>query len=166
MVLHAAADRIIPSTLELGGKSPVIVFPDSDTDATAAGVITGMRFSRQGQSCTAGSRLLLHADVFDSFLERLASQLGRLKVGDPLDEETDVGALINERQYERVRGYVAGAVEAGGRLCAGSVPRRSRSPASSWTRSSSPTSAKGWAVVVEEVFGPVLIADPGATRRR
>jgi acyl-CoA reductase-like NAD-dependent aldehyde dehydrogenase len=159
-VLHAAAERILPVTLELGGKSPVIVFPDSDTDAAAAGVITGMRFSRQGQSCTAGSRLLVHADVFDSFLDRVVGALGRLKVGDPLDEASDVGAIINDRQYERVRGYVADAVEAGARLCTGAVPE----PAPQGGLFVDPVIladvGADWPVAAEEVFGPVLVARP------
>jgi len=157
-VLHAAADRIVPATLELGGKSPVIVFPDSDTDAAAAGVITGMRFSRQGQSCTAGSRLLLHADIFDSFIAKLVAQLGELSVGDPLDEATDIGAIINERQYQRVRGYISDAVEAGARLCTGSVPAAKPDGGNFMDPVVLAGVEADWPVVAEEVFGPVLIA--------
>ncbi|HEX5502575.1 MAG TPA: aldehyde dehydrogenase family protein, partial [Thermomicrobiales bacterium] len=78
-IMHAAAERILPVSLELGGKSPAVVFPDADEDWVADGVISGMRFSRQGQSCTAGSRLFLHADIFDSFLGKLAAKLATLK---------------------------------------------------------------------------------------
>lgn len=159
-VLHAAADRILPVSLELGGKSPAIVFSDSDDDAAAAGVISGMRFSRQGQSCTAGTRLLVHADVFDSFVERLGRLLGELKVGDPLDEATDVGAIINQRQYERVRGYVAGAVEAGACLCTGSVPPAAPEGGYFMDPVILADVEASWPVVREEVFGPVLIARP------
>jgi betaine-aldehyde dehydrogenase len=70
-IMHAAADRIVPVSLELGGKSPAVVFPDADDDGTADGVIAGMRVTRQGQSCTAGSRLFLHRSIFESFLARL-----------------------------------------------------------------------------------------------
>src|SRR6185437_2259497 len=89
-------------TLELGGKSPAIVFPDRDDDEAVAGVIAGMRFTRQSQSCTAGSRLLLHESIFDSFLDRLVKQVDSLTMGDPLAEATDIGTIINERQYRRV----------------------------------------------------------------
>jgi acyl-CoA reductase-like NAD-dependent aldehyde dehydrogenase len=90
-VLAACADRVAHVSLELGGKSPTLVFPDADEDVVAAGVISGMRFTRQGQSCTAGSRLLLHESIHDSFLDRLVRQLSELRIGDPLDEDMTYG---------------------------------------------------------------------------
>jgi acyl-CoA reductase-like NAD-dependent aldehyde dehydrogenase len=101
-IMHAAADRIVPVSLELGGKSPVLVYPDSDNDTVVQGVVAGMRFTRQGQSCTAGSRLFLHESIYDSFLEKLVAKLQTLKVGDPLDESTDMGSIINQKQFDRV----------------------------------------------------------------
>jgi betaine-aldehyde dehydrogenase len=83
--MHAAADRIVPVSLELGGKSPAIVFADSDDMRTVEGVISGMRVTRQGQSCTAGSRLFVHRSIFESFLDKLAGKLKTLAIGDPLD---------------------------------------------------------------------------------
>ena len=65
-----------------------------------------MRFVRQSQSCTAGSRLFLHADIFDSFLDKLRAKTQVLKLGDPLDEETDIGSIINNKQFTKVCGYV------------------------------------------------------------
>src|ERR671933_352331 len=105
-IMRAAADRIVPVSLELGGKSPAIVFPDADDERTVEGVITGMRFTRQGQSCTAGSRLFLHRSIYDSFLGRLVERLSALKVGDPLADETDMGSIINAKQFERVCSYI------------------------------------------------------------
>jgi acyl-CoA reductase-like NAD-dependent aldehyde dehydrogenase len=93
LIMHAAAERIVPVSLELGGESPSIVYPDADEDWVVDGVIAGMRFTRQSQSCTAGSRLFLHADIFDSFLDKLRSNTQALKLGDPLDEATDIGAI-------------------------------------------------------------------------
>src|SRR2546430_4052327 len=84
-ILRLAADRIIPVTLELGGKSPQILFPDADEERTADGVIAAMRFARQGQSCTAGSHLFVDSSVFGSFMDRLATTLRKLKGRDPLD---------------------------------------------------------------------------------
>src|SRR6185503_3102485 len=81
LIMHAAADRIVPVTLELGGKSPAIVFPDADDLRTVDGVISGMHVTRQGQSCTAGSRLFLHRSIFESFLDKLASKLATLRIG-------------------------------------------------------------------------------------
>src|SRR5262245_42395812 len=97
LIMHAAADRIVPISLELGGKSPAIVFPDSSDDRTVNGVISGMRFTRQGQSCTAGSRLFLHRKIFDSFLDALTAKLETLRIGDPLDDATDMGAIISRK---------------------------------------------------------------------
>jgi len=85
LVMGAAAERIVPVSLELGGKSPSIVFPDANEDWVVDG-IAAMRFTRQSQSCTAGSRLFLHADIFDAFLDRLREKTAALKIGDPLDE--------------------------------------------------------------------------------
>src|SRR5688572_8877741 len=101
LIMRAAADRIVPVSLELGGKSPSIVYPDANEDWAVDGIIAAMRFTRQSQSCTAGSRLFLHADIFDSFLAKLADKTAKLKIGDPLDEATDVGAIINEKQFKR-----------------------------------------------------------------
>ncbi|OYY59905.1 MAG: aldehyde dehydrogenase, partial [Rhizobiales bacterium 35-66-30] len=106
LVMEAAAKRILPVSLELGGKSPSIVFPDADEDWVVDGIIAAMRFTRQSQSCTAGSRLFLHRSIYDGFLERLADKAGKLRLGDPLAEETDIGAIINEKQFTKVRGYV------------------------------------------------------------
>src|SRR5207342_2033142 len=106
LIMHAAAERIVPVSLELGGKSPAIVFPDADEARTVDGVIAGMRFTRQGQSCTAGSRLFLHRSIFESFLDKLTVKLQALKIGDPTDEATDMGAIISRRQFDRVCGYI------------------------------------------------------------
>ena len=159
-ILAAAADRIVPVTLELGGKSPVIVFPDSDDDATVAGVITGMRFTRQGQSCTAGSRLYLHQDIYESFLAKLTAKLGELKIGDPLDESTDIGAIVSRKQYDSVCRYIQSGLDQGGTLITGGTTR----PVEGEGFYVAPTVISGvnadWDIVKEEVFGPVLVVIP------
>ena len=81
IAMRAAAERILPVSLELGGKSPAIVYPDSGDDATVQHVITAMRFARQGQSCTAGSRLFVHASIYEDFVARLSAALEQLVVG-------------------------------------------------------------------------------------
>jgi acyl-CoA reductase-like NAD-dependent aldehyde dehydrogenase len=86
LIMRAASDRIVPVSLELGGKSPSIVFPDANEDWVVDGIIAAMRFTRQSQSCTAGSRLFLHRDIFDNFLDALGQKVKVLKLGDPLDE--------------------------------------------------------------------------------
>ena len=104
------APRLAHVSLELGGKSPSIIFADAATpdriDATVDGVLTAMRFTRQGQSCTAGSRLFVHSDVYEAVLDKLVEKVSALVVGDPLDEATDMGSIINESQYRQVRDYV------------------------------------------------------------
>src|SRR3954469_17834474 len=84
VIMRAAAERIVPVSLELGGKSPSIVYPDVDEEWTVEGIIAAMRFTRQSQSCTAGSRLFLHEDIFDPFLEKLVAKTSKLRLGDPL----------------------------------------------------------------------------------
>jgi acyl-CoA reductase-like NAD-dependent aldehyde dehydrogenase len=106
LIMRAAAERIVPVSLELGGKSPSIVYPDANEDWVADGVVAAMRFTRQSQSCTAGSRLFLHVDIFESFLDKLRSRTAALKIGDPLDEATDIGCIINEKQFRKVCAYI------------------------------------------------------------
>src|SRR6516165_8812803 len=117
LIMRAASDRIVPVSLELGGKSPSIVFPDAN------GIIAAMRFTRQSQSCTAGSRLFLHRDIFDSFLNALGQKVKALKLGDPLDETSDIGTIINEKQFRKVCGYVEeGLKRREARLVIGGLP--------------------------------------------
>ncbi|CAM5791636.1 aldehyde dehydrogenase family protein [Castellaniella caeni] len=106
VIAHAAAERLIPTTLELGGKSPMIVMEDADLDRTVAGAVAGMRFTRQGQSCTAASRMLVHRSLRDQFVERMAEKVNAMRMGDPLDETTDIGTIISTGQYDRVRSYL------------------------------------------------------------
>ncbi len=165
LVAHAAADRIARATLELGGKSPTIVYRDAATDeridGLAANIIGAMRFARQGQSCTAGSRLYVHQDVFETVLKKVVEKLAVMKIGDALDEETDIGAIINEERYSAVRDFIAEAVDSGAEVVTGEVPPVAGEGVGFFPK---PTVLKGltndWRIVQEEVFGPVLIAIP------
>lgn len=159
IAMRAAADRILPVSLELGGKAPAIVYPDSNDDETVAHVIQAMRFTRQGQSCTAGSRLYVHRDVFDDFTARLSAKLSELVVGDALDEASDIGSLISATQDGRVCGYLQEALDQGAKPLVGGLPDESRTGYQHW-----PTVLtnidNSWRVAREEVFGPVLVALP------
>ncbi|MCW1411225.1 aldehyde dehydrogenase family protein [Rhizobium sp. 1AS11] len=165
LVAHAAADRIARATLELGGKSPTIVYPDAATDdridGLAANIINAMRFARQGQSCTAGSRLYVHQDVFEPVLKKVVEKLAVMKIGDALDEETDIGAIINEERYSAVREFISEAVNSGAEVVTGEVPPAAGENVGFFPK---PTVLKGltndWRIVQEEVFGPVLVAIP------
>ncbi|HEX7073456.1 MAG TPA: aldehyde dehydrogenase family protein [Hyphomicrobiaceae bacterium] len=161
LIMRAASERIVPVSLELGGKSPSIVYPDADEDWVVDGIISAMRFTRQSQSCTAGSRLFLHADIFDSFLGRLAEKTSKLKIGDPLDESTDMGAIINEKQFKKVCGYVEEGLRLpDAKLVMGGLPPKSGPLAEGYY--ALPTifanAANDWRLAREEIFGPVLVA--------
>src|SRR5215470_3706254 len=161
LIMRAAADRIVPVSLELGGKSPSIVYPDANEDWVVDGIIAAMRFTRQSQSCTAGSRLFLHADIFDAFLGKLADKVSKLKIGDPLDEANDIGAIINEKQFKKVCGYVEeGIKQPGAQMLFGGLPPKSGPLAKGYF--AVPTvfanAANDWRLAREEIFGPVLVA--------
>ena len=163
LVAHAAADRIANVTLELGGKSPCIIFPDACTpehiEATAQGVVNAMRFARQGQSCTAGSRLFVHAFVWDELMPKVVAKAAAMKVGDALDEESDIGAVVNEERYSEICAYVAEAEAQGATFLVGETPK-----ATDQGFHPVPTILSGldnsWRIAREEVFGPVLVAIP------
>jgi len=163
LIMHAAADRIVPVSLELGGKSPCVVFPDSNDERTVDGVISAMRFTRQGQSCTAGSRLFLHKSIYEEFLSNLAKKLEKLKIGDPLDEATDMGAIINRKQFDRVCGYIEdGMAQKGSRLVLGGLPPKQGPLAQGFFVQPTVFAnvQNDWRIAREEIFGPVLAAIP------
>ncbi len=162
-VMHAAADRIVSISLELGGKSPSIVFPDANEDWVLDGMVAAMRFSRQSQSCTAGSRLFLHRDIFDDFLDGLGRKVKALKIGDPLDEASDIGTIINEKQFKKVCGYVEeGLKQHNARVVIGGLPPTDGPLSEGYY--AIPTifanAANDWRLAREEIFGPVLVAIP------
>ncbi|HUX80551.1 MAG TPA: aldehyde dehydrogenase family protein [Alphaproteobacteria bacterium] len=101
-----SSEKLIPVTLELGGKSPMIVCEDVDLEKVVDGAVASMRFTRQGQSCTAASRIFVHQSLFDDFLARFKEKLNALKIGDPMDLETDIGAVISPTQHEKILKYV------------------------------------------------------------
>jgi acyl-CoA reductase-like NAD-dependent aldehyde dehydrogenase len=163
LIMHAAAERIVPVSLELGGKSPAIVFPDADDTRTVDGVISGMRFTRQGQSCTAGSRLFLHRSIFDSFLGKVATKLQTLRIGDPLDESTDIGAIINRKQFDRVCEYIEdGLGQKDGRVVLGGLPPATGPLAAGYFVQPTVFAdvRNDWRIAREEIFGPVMVAIP------
>jgi len=106
IVARAAAEKLIPTTLELGGKSPMLVFADCDFEKTVTGAVTSMRFTRQGQSCTAASRIYVERPIFDRFVEALGARVDAMVMGDPLDEKTDIGTIISTEQFDKVRGFI------------------------------------------------------------
>ena len=161
IIMRAAAERIVPVSLELGGKSPSIVYPDADQEWAVDGTIAAMRFTRQSQSCTAGSRLFLHEDIFDSFLGKLEKKTTALKIGDPLDEATDIGTIINNKQFTKVCRYIdEGLKRPDAKLVFGGLPPKSGPLSEGYF--TIPTvfadRSNDWRLAREEIFGPVLVA--------
>lgn len=140
-------------SLELGGKSPFIVFPDCDLQ-TAADAATFTAFLNAGQTCTAGTRLLLHDSVADEFLGLMRERISRLRIGDPLNESTDFGPIVSERQLQTVRGYVKSATSEGAQRL--NTPMDL--PTTGWFHEPVVFTnvTPGMKVAHEEVFGPVL----------
>ena len=156
-IASLAAARLVPTVLELGGKSPVLVFPDADLDRAAKGIGYGI-FGNAGQMCWAGSRLLVHADVHDALLAKLRALADGLRLGPGVDPAAEMGPLVSEEQRRRVESYVASAREAGAHVVAGGGrPERAELAEGFFWR---PTVVDGLPedhrMVREEVFGPVL----------
>lgn len=118
-VARAAADKLIPATLELGGKSANIIFPDAQWDMVIDGVQLGILFN-QGQVCCAGSRIFVHEDIYDKFVEDAVDAFNKVKVGMPWEDDTQMGSQIDERQMNKILSYIEIAKEEGGKvLCGG-----------------------------------------------
>jgi acyl-CoA reductase-like NAD-dependent aldehyde dehydrogenase len=152
IVAAAAARTFLPTTLELGGKSPQIVFADADLEAAAAGVALGI-FANQGEVCAAGSRILVARTIHDEFVDRLAAHAAKVVPGDPFDEGTTMGALINAEQRERVLGYIRIGRGEGARLVTGggTPERRGYFVEPTLFAGASPSMT----IAREEIFGPV-----------
>jgi acyl-CoA reductase-like NAD-dependent aldehyde dehydrogenase len=157
------ARRLIPNTahniarvsLELGGKSPIVVFDDADLDSVVNGQIAGI-FGASGQSCGAGSRLICQDKVYNEVVERLLSRAAVIKVGDPMDASTDMGPLATERQRSRIERLLAQSLEQGAKLLCGgstgSMPERGFY----YPPTIVECDHQEYPVVQEELFGPVL----------
>jgi betaine-aldehyde dehydrogenase len=156
-VLRGAADAIKHVTLELGGKNPIIVFPDVDVVRAAKAAVAGMNIARcTGQSCGSTSRLYVHADIAERFRAALVEQLSQLRIGDPMQEQTDVGPLAFRAHYDRVLGYLATARREGATVAYGGG-RPAQSERGFFVE---PTVLvdldDSMTVVREEIFGPVM----------
>jgi aldehyde dehydrogenase (NAD+) len=154
-----AAERLIPTTLELGGKGPVVVLPDADVDRAAKAIGYGI-FGNAGQMCWAASRLLVHESIRTALLEKVGAIAQRLKLGPGLEDGVEMGPLVSRDQAERVLGYVETARADGGTLVAGgSRPEEEHLRAGNFVRPTVlvdvPSTSKA---VREEIFGPVLVA--------
>ncbi|MEF9927323.1 MAG: aldehyde dehydrogenase family protein [Massilia sp.] len=142
-------------SLELGGKSPFIVFDDADLDAAVEGLVDSIWFN-QGQVCCAGSRLLVQESVYDRFIKKVKARMETLRVGSPLDKSNDIGALVDPVQQQRIHGLVESARAEG---CEVWQPAGELSTSGSWYLPTLITGASTSAAVAQaEIFGPVLVA--------
>lgn len=158
---RVAAEKVMPVTLELGGKSPTIVFPDADLDQAVAGVAYGI-FSSSGQSCIAGSRVFVHAEVYDEFVGRLVERAESLRVGPGTDPATDIAPMVHHDHRDQVAQMVRQAVDEGAQVLTGArVPEDEALSAGAYYL---PTILAGVrnedAICREEIFGPVAVVLP------
>jgi aldehyde dehydrogenase (NAD+) len=157
-IAELAARRTIPATLELGGKSPVVVFSDADLDRAARGVAFGI-FGNAGQMCWAGSRLIVHSSVHAALVERVAKIAAATRLGPGVEAESEMGPLVSPDHLQKVDGYVESARSEGGKVVTGGT-RVSESPLAQGNFyrptvvDGAPANAKA---VREEIFGPVLM---------
>ncbi|MEO1105901.1 MAG: aldehyde dehydrogenase family protein, partial [Pseudomonadota bacterium] len=156
-VFGAAAAGLRHVTLELGGKSPLVVFDDASLEDAVGGAMLA-NFYSTGQVCTNGTRVFVHERVRDAFLERLVERTGRIRIGDPLDEATQMGPLVSLTQRERVMGFIeAGRREGATLIHGGGVPEVAGFENGAWIE---PTIfadvADTMTIAREEIFGPVL----------
>ena len=160
-IARIAADKIMPVTLELGGKSPTIVFDDADLDHAVNGVLFGI-FSSSGESCIAGSRLFVQSSIREKFLDLLLLKTRQLRVGDPADVKTQMGPLITREHRESIERYVKLGLEEGGRLLTGGERPSGGIYDKGWFYKPTVLDGlrNGTRIAQEEIFGPVLLALP------
>ena len=156
-IMRLCADPVKRVSLELGGKSPAIVFADADLEDAIASSTYGIYYSA-GQSCDARSRLLVEKAVYDEVVSRVAEKAAAVRVGDPLDPETQMGSLISRQHREKVHGFVEAGHEEGAEVVAGGEPSDGDGAFYPATVLSQVGSEAG--VAQEEIFGPVVVAIP------
>ena len=159
IIMKSAADNLKGLSMELGGKSPCVIFADANLDAAIDSALFGV-FSLNGERCTAGSRILAERPVYDEVVERLAERAARVRVGDPSDPVTEVGALVHPEHYARVLDYVDIGVKEGARLVAGGS-RPADLPAGNYLAATVFADVEpSMRVFQEEIFGPVVAVTP------
>jgi betaine-aldehyde dehydrogenase len=156
-VLHGAAEHIKHVTLELGGKNPIVVFPDVDPSEAARAAVAGMNIARcTGQSCGSTSRIFVHASIREAFTDALVERLAELRIGDPMDEATDIGPLAFAAHHQRVLGYIEAGRRDGATLRYGGT-RPDGFPRGFYLQPAVFTDVDdGMSIAREEIFGPVM----------
>jgi acyl-CoA reductase-like NAD-dependent aldehyde dehydrogenase len=161
-IAAAAAGRLVPCTLELGGKTPVVVFEDAPLDEAVAGCLFSA-FVASGQTCVSGSRFLVARPIYDAFVDRFAARAGALRLGDPADPSTQVGPVISAAARERCLAHIAEARRVGARLVAGGAAGRLSGPLARGHFVQPTVFADvtpDMALFRDEVFGPIVSVTP------
>jgi aminomuconate-semialdehyde/2-hydroxymuconate-6-semialdehyde dehydrogenase len=161
-IMKNAAENLIPVSLELGGKSANIVFEDADLDEAVKGSIDAI-YRNQGEICLAGSRLLLQESIYDEFLEKFVAAVKKIKVGDPTQEDTDMGALVSKSHLETVETYVDIGLKEGAKLACGGKRVKGLETGNFYEPTVLYDVNNKWRVAQEEIFGPVLVVIPFKT---
>lgn len=156
-VLSLAGSKMKHATMELGGKSPLIVFDDADLENAIGGAMLG-NFYSTGQVCSNGTRVFVHSSIHDRFIERLVERTKKIRIGDPLDPETQMGPLVSKAQHERVTGYIdIGRQEGAALACGGNVPSLQGFDGGFFIEPTVFTEVTdGMRIAREEIFGPVM----------
>jgi phenylacetaldehyde dehydrogenase len=157
LIVHAATGNLKRVSLELGGKSPNVIFKDADLDVAIPGAASGIFFN-QGQCCCAGSRLYVEKDVFDKVIEGISASAKKIRVGSGLDPKTQMGPLVSEEQLNRVCGYLESGFSQGAKAAAGGQKKGDKGYFVEPTVLVDTT--EDMKVVQEEIFGPVVVAMP------
>ncbi|MBY0001997.1 MULTISPECIES: aldehyde dehydrogenase [Priestia] len=161
-VMRNAAENLIPVSLELGGKSANIVFEDADLDEAVKGSIEAI-YRNQGEICLAGSRLLVQESIYKQFLEKFTAEVKNIKVGDPLSEETNMGALVSQSHLETVDEYVRIGLAEGAKLACGGKRVEGLETGNFYEPTVLYDVDNKMRVAQEEIFGPVLVVIPFKT---
>jgi 5-carboxymethyl-2-hydroxymuconic-semialdehyde dehydrogenase len=156
IVTKNAADHLKRLSLELGGKSPAVIFADADLDRALDATVFQI-YSFNGERCTANSRVLIERSIFDAFVDRLRARALKVKVGHPLDPETEVGPLIHPEHRDRVLGYIDMGQQEGAKLLAGGKRVGNEG---NYVQPTLLTGENNMRIAQEEIFGPVLTAIP------
>lgn len=159
IVMKSAADTVKKVTLELGGKSPNVIFADADLKAAVRGASTGI-FYGKGEVCAAGSRILVERAVYDDFVEAFAQRAAGMTVGDPMEKTTRLGALVNETQLDRVMSYVDAGNADGARLVEGGERVKVNGKGYFMKATVFADVDPGMRIAQEEIFGPVAAIIP------
>jgi 5-carboxymethyl-2-hydroxymuconic-semialdehyde dehydrogenase len=158
-IMRSAAAGLKGLSMELGGKSPCIVFADADLDEAVDSALFGV-FSLNGERCTAGSRILAQRPVYDTLVERLARRANQIRVGAPADPDTEIGALVHPEHLDRVLSYVQAGVDEGARLVAGGARRAHLHGGNYLAATVFADVTPRMRIFQEEIFGPVVCVTP------